>query len=722
MKKIKKIVIPVLLVLCLFLVLITLVSCNKSEPISLYIITDVALADNTFKLTFQGNQDNKDAPAEISVNMPLNGRYMYENFPSGTFDKVIVSRYGVETVYENVKIEGEDGEADYDVSLFSISHYTTKKLIYKIENSTQFKNLAHMSGVMETISYKIDSSIDFKNESLYIPSFNGIIDGAGIIQNSRLSNINVEFPGDNVGIFGVNTGTIKNLDFENITVKGADNVGAIVGYNSGNVEYCSVFRSNVSGRKFVGGAVGVDNAFLRGLSVSNTVVDSSTGYFGPTVGISYTNIGLGAFGYRPSGIDATTPINSTMSAFDILKIGISNWTALEERAKLLKGDFWINFVDLIDIARKTLTGTEYETPLMIIILNIFEKVVNVVNHTEAKLMYDDTQVSEKQLGEAIGIISSYLVNDPENSSLAYYLNQPLIQAAIALAFTTMEIDLKPQEFLDLVLDNPLSGAAFYNEKDNEYLEVTAANIDDTFVDSSTRQAIAEFKQAIYTFHVSEEIQRQAAIERVNLAYVDLMIAYVNEAKHYVFLGDFIEWQDAEPDIFTSSSKEFVDGVYKLSFTTDPDKFMKKFIDYANDAISRIELAALSIGDLDASYVSPRTYVSLKYNKTPTVTAEVFDNGFIRFWSLNDFDVEIIIHISDALRAEIRQVADENGLSLDLYEVKFSFKFMAPFTNLYSYSKTDTDLELQKTIFKGNKITLEEALDDYRGRNTQRDDP
>ena len=117
--------------------------------------------------------------------------------------------------------------------------------------------------------------------------FIGNIDGTGYTI-SNLSYDNEE--GENVGLFGYNSGTISNITLENITIKGKSNVGSLVGYNKGTVTKCTV-KGNITGvGNNVGGLIGyntgsVNNNQIQGIVTGNG--SNTGGLIGQTIaGIS----------------------------------------------------------------------------------------------------------------------------------------------------------------------------------------------------------------------------------------------------------------------------------------------------------------------------------------------------------------------------------------------------------------------------------------------------
>ena len=86
-------------------------------------------------------------------------------------------------------------------------------------------------------------------------SFDGTFDGGGF----TISNLTISSDSNNIGLFGVNSGTIINVTLDNASVIGNENVGALVGLNSGTITNVSVKNVAVTGSDKIGGFVGFDD-------------------------------------------------------------------------------------------------------------------------------------------------------------------------------------------------------------------------------------------------------------------------------------------------------------------------------------------------------------------------------------------------------------------------------------------------------------------------------
>ncbi|MDR2267051.1 MAG: hypothetical protein LBE09_05670 [Christensenellaceae bacterium] len=705
-----------ILVVCFALAIITaLVACNDAKKVSIEILSDQTPQTESggyISITFNNNLSDNDNFSYDTV-LSSTGITNIEEFKSGVYESVIITRYGHTVKHENVEIKAKKGVATYDIRLFArYSVVDGNKPSYSITNATQLNNINQVANSTIPLAFKLEASFDVI-ENTYIPEFNHTIDGQlpdG--SNATLDNFRISGE-DNVGLFGVNNGTIKNITLLRANASGSNNVAVLCGINNGTIDNVTITKSTISGVNFIAPLCGIDNGFIQNVNVSGNSITSSGGYYGSVVGISFSNISYGAFGTRPS-FTAAKGVNDSMTPLQILQTGIANWTQLENRAKLLKGDFKVDLTNLLEIAESALRSSN--DFLFSVIAGLLHNVYTLSNHTEAKLIYDNTNISEEELGHAIGIINSYLTNDPNNSALAAMFNLPNIDLILNAALITMNIGLKFEDLMDLILDNPLSGAAYY-EGDTDYLQFTGADIEDTYVDKSTGQAIATFNQPYYTALVEEEIRKQGKIENIDDVYIAVALKYVEEAKKYLFLGDFIEWDLADPAMFTSQTKTFFDGVYTIKLETNPDKLMEKFLAFINQGLVDIGEAIIEVFGEATSPIGRGTQIKFDFaeNAKPVINAQVFDNGYVRYWSLDNFSVNIVIIIEPKLKQLIIDNAKANRMTVDFETVTIGISILKPFTNLYSYSRSDSDTELMKRIFNGEEILLSEALADYRKR-------
>lgn len=141
--------------------------------------------------------------------------------------------------------------------------------------------------------FKLTQNINLDNKAWPVFDFSGSLDGDGFI----ISNLKITRSDDNVGLFGVLSGTVRNLTISGVNIDtNADNVGALAGYcdYSGKVMDCTVMlnsASSIEGGNNVGGVVGfVENGTVTGCTVKGDTTKSQIigrGYVGGLVGQFY---------------------------------------------------------------------------------------------------------------------------------------------------------------------------------------------------------------------------------------------------------------------------------------------------------------------------------------------------------------------------------------------------------------------------------------------------
>ncbi|MDR0751037.1 MAG: hypothetical protein LBF12_00395 [Christensenellaceae bacterium] len=709
----KKIVISIILVLFSLVALLTFTACNKTEKIQLNIYSDIMPKGSESVVVFGLNKNDKKS-STATYELDASGSTVINDFSTGTYESVTITRLGCEQVLYNVTIDSES----YFIDLFNSTKITYSSeeafIEFHISNATQLDNINLLTDSNVSLTFSLTNDILLANSTVQIDTLNATLDGAG----HRISGLNISSTdSNNVALIGVNNGVVQNVELLNANISGKNNVGGLVGTNFGTISNVTITNVVATGTKFVGALCGLDYGIIETISVANSSVSSLEGYYGSIAGFSFTNIGLGAYGIRPD-LTATTPITDSMSDLEILKTGISNWTLLPDRSKFLEGDFYVDFADIIKIASSALSTYQgdYST-FMELVMTLISNVVNIVNHTEAKLIYSDSNIENSELGEAVGILSSYIAYDTVNSRLAGLFDNQISFGLLNYYLSTTDFGVTAEEIKEFLFDNPQSGAAYYRQSD-DYLRFTAADTTDTSVDKSTGYAIVSFNKTYYTAIVREEIEKQGKIENLAALYTQFALDYVEEAKKYLFLGDFIEWENVTDDMFSDSSKSHNNGIYTLEFTTVPDELMKDFVAFFNKAIAEFEDIVISEHQR-AGLASPVGHgtcarvVFLNDENPPTIKAEVFDNGFIRYWELNNFYVKVEIVLEPIFQQTIAAEARAQGFNFTASVISFDLKFIEPYVNLYSYSKSDSDIELILEIFKGKEETLSNALERRR---------
>ena len=125
--------------------------------------------------------------------------------------------------------------------------------------------------------FKLTQNINLDNKAWPVFDFSGSLDGDGFI----ISNLKITRSDDNVGLFGVLSGTVKNLTISGVNIDtDANNVGALAGHcdYSGKVMDCTVMlnsTSSIEGGNNVGGVVGlVENGTVTGCTVKGDTTKS----------------------------------------------------------------------------------------------------------------------------------------------------------------------------------------------------------------------------------------------------------------------------------------------------------------------------------------------------------------------------------------------------------------------------------------------------------------
>ncbi|WP_186804734.1 GLUG motif-containing protein [Limihaloglobus sulfuriphilus] len=101
-------------------------------------------------------------------------------------------------------------------------------------------------------------------------SFTGSFDGHG----HAISNLNIDSPGDFVGLFGYineDAGEIQNLSLKNVNVKGRERVGGIAGDSAANIYSCNV-EGRVTGIDTLGFIAGMNYGIIISSQVRGDLI------------------------------------------------------------------------------------------------------------------------------------------------------------------------------------------------------------------------------------------------------------------------------------------------------------------------------------------------------------------------------------------------------------------------------------------------------------------
>ena len=129
-----------------------------------------------------------------------------------------------------------------------------------------------------------DSWQPIGNATAFSGNFNG--------SNHIISDLIINLPSNNVGLFGNFSGTIYNIGLINVNITGNNNVGSLVGFSSGTISNC-YSNGTVTGSNFIGGLVGnLTGGISNSYSLTNVYglnyIGGLIGYFTGTVTNSYS--------------------------------------------------------------------------------------------------------------------------------------------------------------------------------------------------------------------------------------------------------------------------------------------------------------------------------------------------------------------------------------------------------------------------------------------------
>ena len=190
--------------------------------------------------------------------------YFYVAASTTVFDR----EYEREIIYE-IEKDGIELKAGTSYTINLDLSTATPVEINNLEISTakQFRALAYncrLGSGANNKRYKITEDIDFTGVNMFPITLNGIIEGQG----HKLSNITIDWPYDNAGVFGymAESYSISDLTLENITVKGKNYVGGLIGGGRASTNNCHLTGTNtiIGTGDYVGGLFGGTIGFYSG--------------------------------------------------------------------------------------------------------------------------------------------------------------------------------------------------------------------------------------------------------------------------------------------------------------------------------------------------------------------------------------------------------------------------------------------------------------------------
>lgn len=606
--------------------------------------------------------------------------------PKGAYT-ISINRFGaVETFTETI----DKKEMSLDYRLF----YDTKGSItegthYIINNNEQFMNISKMIGAKAGIYYHLNCSLDFSGYAITpIESFDGILDGRYYGINSGLgyniSNISlIDADSDNMALFRINNGVIKNIVFTSVSIEGKEGVSAICGLNYGDITYCDVTSGMIIGHNYVGSISGIDRGSISNCTSTANIVCSE--YYGRIAGISYSNMTLGAYGIRPN-VNGITEITEEMSAIDKYLTAMNNWYALDNRAVLETAEMTMDVTDTVSAAINQLKGAFAAFSLQQIALNIVKGLdFNATEVIIARRIYEGDY--EEGLSRILVSGGGYT----KATSFDDILNQFLVIPQFAEMLNGIDMQF------------PFGFAAYYNEADNERGEFQITD-DATVLSSGNVENISYILgDEVYTVNITNDLIEYALAEDISNDDVNKILAYIAEAKGEIMNLSTLDFSDPLA-ILDVSDEIHSNGTYKFTMTIDPNIAYKYVID-------RIQLAM----DTElAGTIGEGTTINAVFAKAIALTVEIYDNGNLKSVILNDLDATITINLTAATKERIRQVVasvdfDDDGYANDVTNFQIDnvkVKVSGKISDKYSYSKTDTDIDIYLSDFdKENKIRI-----------------
>ena len=161
---------------------------------------------------------------------------------------------------------------------------------YLISNAQELNKVRYYRNAY----FKQVNDIDLSDFEEFVPIGSPLFPFSGHYSGERyyISNLNIKGDANNVGLFSFSNGVIENVRLSDIEIVGGYNVGSIAGTNRGTIVGCVVERGSIKGGSAVGGIVGLNspNGKISDCGnkgkVCNAVNAVDGKYFGGIVGIN----------------------------------------------------------------------------------------------------------------------------------------------------------------------------------------------------------------------------------------------------------------------------------------------------------------------------------------------------------------------------------------------------------------------------------------------------
>lgn len=676
----------VLLILCLTSAVFCACA-KKIEYVNLTVYHDINQGATPFKIEIQAGD------YQVSKELSLLGSTEIANVPQGSAT-VKITRYGAVETRETAI--GGKGSFSLDLRLFgNLETEESGEVYYTVNSAEQLKNISCLSGAAEAFNLKLASDIDLGGKTFAISDFNGTLDGKRGSAYYIISNFNLNTDLNGAGLFLKNHGTLKNIKMTSSNVIGADNVGALVGENYGNIEKCSVAGGTVKGNSYVGGMCGIDYGLITDCTATAEI--SAQSYYGKVIGASLGYISRGTFselvgyGIKPA-VSGKSPVSEGQTPIQMLLTAMDNWSALNHRTKLFRLGMTLNPLNFMKAISSAYLGNlperykrdtylldgsiDSNTKLIITAMRMIQgmKKITASGFTDVRLVYDGTE--EDGLQKLFAYCDAFVSDTSLDNLLALF-----------------------GDFSGLY--DPFS-AAFYLDNEEDYLMGSfgeEAAFLDPAAETLNKRVAADFDTEVYWGKIIADLDRYSADDLTkdtifsDSDFIKMVKEYIDIVKDYLLHSDLAGWDALLSLSGVTSSRTKNGDLYTVEITVGGETLYKELIDFINERLAK---------DVDGDFAGLQ--VSVTFNKPVTVKAEIWDNGNIKSLVVDNVDFTVKAALPEAGQDWLESMAKKYFTYLSgfrLNEIEFTVTNSTPLIQMFSYSESDTDIELQKKVFSND---------------------
>lgn len=638
---------------------------------------------------FTVNLQNKETSDSVFSLIPADGQLILEDVPKGEYT-LTINRYGVT---ETLDVILKDSHHSLDYRCFADTKGSLSEgTHYIISTPSQLLHMLALSSADTLFYYHLGADIDMSGVSvtpaaLFKDTLDGRNYGVTTGQGYSINNLAISSTANNVALFSVNEGIIQNLNFNNVNITGAERVAAIAGTNNGIIENCDVLGGQITAEDYAGGIAGTDEGLI--LDCSSTVSITCTGYFGRIAGISYSDVTLGAYGIRPTTAGDVS-LTSEMSELDMYLTAVSNWYAMDNRSVLQSAEVTVDFSDTVHEVVEAISEAFGSISMQGLVLNI--------------LLNNDIWVTEQVMARRI---YEGAIEDGLSRMLVSGTGYTKATSFDTILNSLMAIPQFSDMLSDIDIEFPFAFAGYYSEDDDERIEILFSG--DAIENGG--KVDYEWGDEVITVNITDDLNELAVQEDISASDVNKILAYINEAKEEILTLSPID-MEIEGAVKSVSDSTYENGIYKFTFTLDPNLAFEYIIDRIQQAMDEEFVGTSGEG----------TTIEAHYAEDPTLYVEIWDNGNLKSMRLNGLDVTIVINLTPATQAEFNSavkgiITDMGGNANALINyapdtVEISVK--GKLSDSYSYSRSDTEIDIYLEPF--NSRTKVRALDKFNERN------